>query len=128
MKENFNEKIPDNKMNKVPKSISRRSLIIKSGILGTVSLLAVRELQPRIALAQEGMDLPHVTEDDPTAAALAYVHDASMASADRTNENAFCHNCVYFKGNEETQWAGCQLFPGKAVNKDGWCRTWVKKE
>lgn len=75
-------------------------------------------------------ELPHVTEDDPTAKALKYVPDAKTAErpekAGIPGENQTCANCQFLVG-DEGQWRACQLFPGKAVNIDGWCTTWTAK-
>ncbi len=74
-------------------------------------------------------DLPHVTEDDPIAVGLKYKHDASQAprvdkpGAPANTQN--CGNCQLAQGDGE--WVGCSIFPGKAVNKNGWCSAWVMK-
>jgi hypothetical protein len=70
-------------------------------------------------------DPPQVSEDDPTAKGLKYVHDATQSV--RPDATQFCHNCRYFKGKEGTPWAPCDIFPGKAVNANGWCSAWAKK-
>tara|TARA_R100001143_G_C3357465_1_gene133351 strand:- start:750 stop:1112 length:363 start_codon:yes stop_codon:yes gene_type:complete len=108
-----------------PVSQSRRSLLIRGSLLGSAGLILATDLRPGIAFAQDGTDLPRLSEEDTTAQALLYVHDAEMASNERNSENAYCFNCLHFQGDETTQWAACQIFPGKAVNADGWCRTWV---
>jgi len=69
-------------------------------------------------------ELPHLSEDDPTAKALSYVHDAANAPADKRKDGTYCKNCNLVKGNEGT-WVGCAIFPGKAVNAGGWCAGWV---
>lgn len=71
-----------------------------------------------------GADLPQLSEDDPSAKALGYVHDANSAPADKRKAGTFCKNCNLIKGAEGT-WRGCAIFPGKAVNADGWCAAWV---
>jgi hypothetical protein len=70
-------------------------------------------------------DPPEVSEDDPTAKGLKYVADATKSA--RTDMNAFCHNCRYFKGAADAPKAPCDLFGGKAVNGQGWCSAWMKK-
>ncbi len=69
-------------------------------------------------------ELPHLSEDDPTAKALSYVHDAANAPAGKRKDGTYCKNCNLIKGKEGT-WRGCAIFPGKAVNADGWCAGWV---
>ena len=46
-------------------------------IIGGVVAIPVTALLPPKATGAE--DLPHLAEDDPTAKALRYVHDATMA-------------------------------------------------
>ena len=69
-------------------------------------------------------ELPHLSEDDPTAKALNYVHDAANAPAGKRKEGTYCKNCNLIKATEGT-WRGCAIFPGKAVNENGWCAGWV---
>lgn len=80
----------------------------------------------RAASAQE--ELPHLSEDDDMAQALMYVHDATTSTSPLHSENEFCYNCEQFMGTRETTWAGCAIFPGKAVNAEGWCSVWVEKQ
>lgn len=75
-------------------------------------------------------DLPHLATDDPMAAAMKYTHDASTVDpASRTNpaENQHCANCALVQGNDGDEWRPCQIFPGKAVNANGWCTVWAPK-
>ncbi|MCW8093250.1 high-potential iron-sulfur protein [Alteromonas sp. ASW11-130] len=57
---------------------------------------------------------------DPTAEALKYTPKSPQA-------NAICGNCMYIQGKEGEQYRPCAIFPGKLVNKDGWCTAWVKR-
>ena len=92
--------------------------------LAAASVMAV----PLASLATHGTavagELPHLSEDDPTAKALSYVHDAANAPAGKRKDGTYCKNCNLIKGKEGT-WRGCAIFPGKAVNADGWCAGWV---
>lgn len=75
-------------------------------------------------------DLPQLTEDDPMASAMKYTHDASTVdAATRANPAAdqTCANCALIQGNDGDVWRPCQIFPGKAVNADGWCSVWAPK-
>jgi hypothetical protein len=96
-------------------------------ILGTLAAVPVANLLARRAAAQE---LPHLTEDDPSAKALMYHNDAKMAMrVDKAGVPAaeqFCHNCMFLQPGDG-DWRPCQLFPGKAVHVDGWCLTWTPK-
>lgn len=75
-------------------------------------------------------DLPHLSEDDPTAMAMKYVHDASKVdAAARTNpaENQHCANCALVQGEDGAEWRPCAIFPGKLVAANGWCSVWAPK-
>ena len=77
-------------------------------------------------------ELPRVSEDDPVAKALFYVHsvadvDASNPATSRYEPGQTCANCVQIQGPEGDQWRPCGLFPGKSVNVDGWCNVWALK-
>lgn len=75
-------------------------------------------------------DLPQLTEDDPMAQAMKYTHDASTVDpASRNNPAADqnCANCALVQGADGDAWRPCQIFPGKAVNANGWCSVWAPK-
>ena len=81
----------------------------------------------REALAKE---MPKLAEDDPTAVAMKYVHDASSVDpASRPNPAAEqnCANCALIQGAEGDEWRPCPIFPGKLVNNNGWCSVWALK-
>ena len=81
-----------------------------SGLIGlTLGGVALR------ANAQE-----KVSEDDPTAKALQYVHESAT-------EGAYCDNCMYIQGEDGQEWRPCAIFPGKVVAAKGWCSAWLKK-
>lgn len=110
------------------KQSRRDSLKIILGALVTAPLI---DLLGR-PTAQAGEDLPHVDEaTDPTAIALKYRHDAAQADRAAANRpgmppaEQFCSNCQFVLGKGE--WVGCTLFPGKAVNGNGWCMSWAVK-
>jgi len=80
----------------------------------------------------QAQDLPHLTEDDPTAKALFYVHDAaeidtSAPGYERYEEGQSCANCIQLQGEAGAEWRPCVLFPGKLVAATGWCSVWTKK-
>jgi len=75
-------------------------------------------------------DLPRLTEDDPMAQAMKYVHDASTVDpASRPNpaEVQDCANCALIQGEDGAAWRPCQIFPGKLVAAAGWCSVWAPK-
>ncbi|ANO52353.1 high-potential iron-sulfur protein [Woeseia oceani] len=78
----------------------------------------------------KAQDLPHVTEDDPTAMAMKYTHDTSTvdpATRAKPDENQNCANCALIQGADGDEWRPCQIFPGKLVNANGWCSVWAPK-
>lgn len=72
--------------------------------------------------AQAG-EMPKLAEDDPAAAALNYVADASKVDNPARKDGAVCGNCNLYQG--EAEWGACSVFPGKSVAKAGWCVAWV---
>ena len=75
-------------------------------------------------------ELPKLAEDDPMASAMKYTHDASTVDPEsRANPAAEqnCANCALIQGNDGDTWRPCQIFPGKAVNGNGWCSVWAPK-
>ena len=94
--------------------------LLKVSLMGVAAIpLGVLVVQGR-ALA----GVQQLSEDDPTAKALNYVHDASSAPADKRKEGALCKNCNLIQG-QEGEWRPCSIFPGKVVNENGWCAAWV---
>jgi hypothetical protein len=96
-------------------------------IFGTLAAVPVANLLARRGEAQE---LPHLSEDDPSAKALMYHDDATKAMrVDKGGvpaDQQFCHNCMFLQPGEG-QWRPCQIFPANTVNIDGWCLTWTPK-
>jgi len=74
-------------------------------------------------------DLPKHDENSPQAKGLAYTHDAGTVNAaqqSRYKEGQDCGNCALYQGGD-AQWGRCALFPGKLVNRDGWCSGYSRK-
>ena len=70
-------------------------------------------------------ELPRLDESDSTAKALNYVHDATRIEvATRGGQDRICRTCRFYT-DAQASWGPCTLFPGKAVNADGWCKGWV---
>lgn len=102
--------------------IARRRFIQLSAVAAAGCLV-----RPGQAEAQS--DLPHLDPGDPQAQALKYTHDSSTvdpAARLQPAENQHCANCALIVGTEG-EWRGCQIFPGKAVNQNGWCSAWAPK-
>ncbi len=106
--------------NRIP-AVSRRRFV--QGATISVALVATG-LSGRRAYAEK---LPQLSEDDPMAKALNYVHDASAVDAAVRPADRYCYNCSLYAGGADDEWAGCSIFPGKAVAGRGWCSTWAPK-
>lgn len=81
---------------------------------------------------QAGADgsMPKLSEDDPQARNLAYVHNADDVIASeqpRYEPGQECSNCQLYQGTENDEWAGCPLFAGKLVKGTGWCNAYAPK-
>ncbi|MGC1730187.1 MAG: high-potential iron-sulfur protein [Steroidobacteraceae bacterium] len=104
--------------------ISRREalkqVVLLCGVAG--ALAATPEVQ--------AADLPHLTPDDPTAKALGYHDDAKTVDSKQFatyKPDQTCSTCQQLQGTTGQSWRPCNIFPGKAVNANGWCQVWVKK-
>ena len=103
--------------------IQRRKFIQLSAVATAGVMLAPN----RQAAAQ---DMPKLSEDDPMAQAMKYVHDGSSVDpASRPNPAAEqnCANCALIQGADGEEWRPCQIFPGKLVAGAGWCSVWAPK-
>lgn len=72
--------------------------------------------------------MPKLSEDDPQAKSLAYVHDAGDVIASeqpRYEQGQQCTNCQLYQGTADDEWAGCPLFAGKLVKGTGWCNAYA---
>lgn len=103
----------------------KRRRILFSAVTAIVAVpLAKQFIAPSAHAA-----LPHLSEDDAAAKALKYTSDASegerVDKAGVPAQDQFCHNCRFIQ-SDSGEWRPCQLFPGKAVNANGWCSSWTK--
>ncbi len=103
-------------------TLRRRTLL---GVVAVVASVPLAKF-PLAARAQAA-ELPHLAEDDPTAKALNYRNDATAAPrVDKPGvpaQEQFCNNCNFIQA-DSGDWRPCQIFPGKAVNANGWCASW----
>lgn len=106
----------------VLKLISRRGFVKSAG---AATALATTGFAPASFGADE---LPRVSEDGAMAKALNYVHDAGTVDAAKRFSDRYCNNCALFAGTVDDAWAGCSVFPGKAVAGRGWCSAWAPKQ
>ncbi|MGI9238671.1 MAG: high-potential iron-sulfur protein [Woeseiaceae bacterium] len=80
--------------------------------------------------ANKPSGMPHLSEDDPQAKGLAYVHDATSIDASkqaRYKAGQTCANCALFQAKDGAEWGGCSIFAGKAVAAAGWCSVYAPK-
>ena len=105
--------------------IARRELL--RGTLTVTAALPLASLP--IVLHADGH---RVSEDDASAKALGYKHDATTVDtakyprrAGTDGANQFCDNCKLYSAGSENGWGACSIFPGKEVNAKGWCNAWI---
>ena len=96
----------------------RRRFVCAGGCAALVVPVAM--LLGSAASAQDRLD-----PGSPTAAALAYTHDAAQSS--RPSDDQTCANCLHYTGEAGAEWGPCAIFPGSLVARDGWCAGWVPK-
>jgi High potential iron-sulfur protein len=97
-----------------------RRTVLKSALAGLAAL-------PAVGFAAEQ---PKLDEKDPLAVAMGYVHDVKKVDVNKTpqlKKGAHCANCMQIQGKDGEEWRGCNIFPGKLVNANGWCKVWVAK-
>lgn len=105
---------------------ARRAFMKQIAAGASVALVAgAGTLAPCSALA---VDLPHLDERDPAAAALGYVEDATKLDKKRFPDvvpGSICANCLQLQGKAGADYRPCNLFPGKLVASAGWCSGWT---
>lgn len=104
---------------------ARRS-VLKGALAGLVALPGLGSVERAAAQAAPA----RLDENDATGKALGYLHDAKKVDAAKNptyKAGQNCANCLQIQGKAGEAWRGCNLFPGKQVNADGWCRVWVQK-
>ena len=107
------------------KTISRRA-ILKGGLIAGALVPALGLMSNGIAASA----LPPLDTKDATASALGYVEDTTKVDdkANPTHKNdQRCDTCAQFKANAGESRGTCNIFPGKTVANNGWCKTWSKK-
>lgn len=102
-----------------------RRTLLKTAMFGLAGLPAAGLIRTASAEAA-----PHLNEKDPTAVAMGYVQDAKKvdpAKEAQFKPGSHCATCLQLTGKEGDEWRPCNIFPGKLVNVNGWCRAWVAK-
>jgi hypothetical protein len=103
-----------------------RRTVLKSALAGLAALPAAGLVADAAAQGAP----PHLDEKDPLAVAMGYVHDAKKVDANKVPQykaGAHCANCLQLQGKDGDEWRPCNIFPGKVVNANGWCKVWVVK-
>ena len=102
--------------------LSRRQLL--QGALVGIAAVPAASLLARSASAEA------LSESDATAKSLGYVADAKKVNA-AANPNykpgQHCANCMQYTGKAGAASGPCNIFPGKDVAAQGWCKVWVKR-
>jgi len=107
-------------------SLNRRQFIQRL-VGGAAALPAAGLLMtPALSWAQ---GIERVSEDDPVAFALGYVHDAAdvdLSKYPRYEPGQICGNCQQWQGELDDDWAPCAIIPNALVANKGWCSVWVR--
>ncbi|HMD58317.1 MAG TPA: high-potential iron-sulfur protein [Steroidobacteraceae bacterium] len=107
-------------------SITRRDAL-KGLTVAAGALLAANPAQRSVADAGAP---PHLSATDSMAVALAYHEDSSTVDAKAFpsyKPEQKCSNCLQLQGKAGDPWRPCNLFPGKLVSANGWCKVYMKK-
>ena len=105
-----------------------RRTVLKSALLGLAAIPA----GAMFGVAEAGAPpaLVPLTVNDATAKALGYVLDTTKVDAKMNPTHKVqqkCSTCVQYVGKAGEAQAGCNLFPGKSVVANGWCKVWALK-
>jgi hypothetical protein len=103
-----------------------RRKVLRSALAGLVALPAAGLAQRALAQGTP----PKLDEKDSLAVAMGYVHDAKKVDPNKVpqyKKGSLCSNCLQMTGKEGDEWRPCNIFPGKVVNANGWCKVWVAK-
>jgi hypothetical protein len=106
------------------RKIPRRD-VLKGALIG-VAAVPVTAILGRAEAAAGPVD-----PNEPQAKSLGYVTDASKVDA-KANPNfkpgQHCANCLQVaKGKEGGAQVPCNIFAGRLVEANGWCKVWVKR-
>ena len=101
-----------------------RRTVLKGALLGVAAI-------PAAALVGRAEAAPvKVDPSEPQAKSLGYVEDATKVDA-KANPNyktgQICANCLQAQVKAGEAYIPCNIFPGKVVAANGWCKVWVKR-
>ncbi len=122
---------PENKLSR--RHVLGASLLGLSAI-PVIAETALAQAKPAAAPAPAAKpaagSLPVLSPAEPAAKALGYIEDAKKVDA-KANPNykpgQHCGNCLQWADKDrKVALAKCNLFPGKLVKNEAWCKVWVK--
>jgi hypothetical protein len=101
-----------------------RRTVLKGALLGVAAI-------PAAALVARAEAAPaKVDPSEPQAKSLGYIEDATKVDP-KANPNykpgQHCANCLQAQVKGTDEYIPCNIFPGKLVAADGWCKVWVKR-
>jgi hypothetical protein len=106
-------------------TFSRRTLV--SGAFCAVALIPALGV---ISTSEAAPALVPLDPSDPTAKSFGYLNDTTKVDASAYpshKADQVCSNCAQFVAMAGAATGGCNVFPGKSVQKNGWCKVWAKK-
>jgi High potential iron-sulfur protein len=119
------------------KNLTRREALASLGLVAGTLVVAsgANAADPKPAAsakpeAPAAGALPHVVATDPLSVALSYHESAKTVDATKFptyKPEQKCASCLQIKGVDGEAWRPCNLFPGKLVNAEGWCKVYIKK-
>jgi len=105
-----------------------QSLTRREALISLTSVAAA--LAATVAGAADAKAMPHVKPGEPIAMALSYFEDVKQVDPKKFptfKPGQTCANCLQLTGKVGDEWRPCNLFPGKLVHANGWCKVYVKK-
>ena len=97
-----------------------RRIALKTIVAAVAGVGAARLVRASVA------PIPHLTDSNPAAASLEYTEDTNSVDQRKYPKHTAeqrCANCRYFDAASGAggPYAPCRLYPGNAVNVNGWC-------
>ncbi len=85
-----------------------------------VTLLVAAPLPTLLSNTSVADDPPKLEESDTMAKTLGYINASEKPEQ-------LCKGCQLYQAEPDVEWGPCIIFPGKVVNANGWCKSWVVK-
>lgn len=103
------------------KTDPRRRQILLS-LLAGASMVPFAAVMGRLSTANA--ETPRLSEDDPQAQMLNYVHDADANAVASRTAGHYCRNCMHFSEQQDDGSGRCAIFAQGRVKAAGWCAAW----